>query len=204
MKHHVYIITCSVDGKKYVGKTCRPTKRWASHRRGALKGAHYHLHRAMQYHGIDQFSFTIVESYDSAEAAYDAEKALILKLREEGDVLYNHNSGGAGKATTRSNHDHAKHLKKIWADDEKRSNLADAVKDTLSRPEIKAKLGLKGIRHHKARFTEEQIYDMRDQFDTGTSIKQLALQYETAYNVVSRIVKRQSWTHLPTRQRPES
>lgn len=93
----VYVITCHVDGKRYVGKANMPAKRWTAHKATARAGNGSPLYSAMREHGVDAFSFEVVEECESEEASFEAEKAWIAKLGTTVSAGgYNLTGGGEG------------------------------------------------------------------------------------------------------------
>lgn len=76
----IYLITCRVNNKKYVGQHCAedPQKRWNAHLSEAKKGSTLRLHRALIKYAPDNFDFDViytgpVESLNVMELYY-AEK----------------------------------------------------------------------------------------------------------------------------------
>lgn len=59
----IYIITCTVDGKFYIGGAVNLHKRWGAHRAQLRLGAHInqHLQRAWNKHGEATFTVAILE-----------------------------------------------------------------------------------------------------------------------------------------------
>jgi len=93
----VYVITCHVNGKRYVGKSNMPATRWTSHKAEARSGCERPLYRAMRKYGTGAFEFEIVETCESEAASFEAEKLWILRLRSnERELGYNLTSGGEG------------------------------------------------------------------------------------------------------------
>lgn len=64
---YVYVIRNAVNGKVYVGQTKNATGRKAGHWYGAAHGARSHLYDSMRKHGIENFSFEILEECEVAE-----------------------------------------------------------------------------------------------------------------------------------------
>jgi hypothetical protein len=92
-KVFVYVITCAVNGKRYVGKSCLPAKRWANHQRCAKRGVEAPLYGDMREYGVDAFEFEIVQQCESESASYDAECEWIAKLASA-ENGYNRYKGG--------------------------------------------------------------------------------------------------------------
>ena len=90
----VYIHTCKIDGKRYVGLTRRkPEDRWGN-------GNNYknstHFRRAIEKYGWDNFDHEIYATNLTAEEASELEKELIAKYKTTDDRYgYNLDSGGS-------------------------------------------------------------------------------------------------------------
>jgi hypothetical protein len=66
----VYLITNTVNGKRYVGKTHRASrKRWADHCSAAKRGSQYPLHCAIRKYDKDAFAVVELTSGLSFAAA---------------------------------------------------------------------------------------------------------------------------------------
>lgn len=59
---YIYKITNNINGNVYIGQTTGTIeKRFNEHKRDAIKGCQYALHRAMRKYGIDNFSIEEIE-----------------------------------------------------------------------------------------------------------------------------------------------
>lgn len=94
----VYVITCLVNGKRYVGKANMPAQRWTAHQTVARTGkGQTPLYVEMREFGLEAFAFEVVEQCESEEQSFDAERIWIRKLRSDDlAVGYNLTSGGQG------------------------------------------------------------------------------------------------------------
>lgn len=92
----VYVISNDKNGSAYIGKTCTPRTRWNVHRRQARIGQKTPLYNAIRKHGVENFSFTEVEAYQTDEESMEAERFWITSLRAMGARLYNLSDGGEG------------------------------------------------------------------------------------------------------------
>lgn len=93
----VYLLTNTVNGKRYVGKACLPTKRWTQHKVDAKRGSDTPLCRSLRKHGAAAFRFEVVQECASEAESYDAEREWITKL--DSTILgngYNQTGGGEG------------------------------------------------------------------------------------------------------------
>ena len=98
----IYAITNNVNGKKYIGQTVNPYKRWWQHKNNAKKHLDdYPIHLALQKYGEDNFTFEIIEwttDYDNRE------KELINELNTISPNGYNVSSGGSNNIMYGENH----------------------------------------------------------------------------------------------------
>jgi group I intron endonuclease len=60
----VYVITCLVNDKVYIGSSAEPSKRWSTHRSLLRKNKHHsvHLQNAWNAYGENAFTFSIIEN----------------------------------------------------------------------------------------------------------------------------------------------
>lgn len=97
MRSFVYLVTNRVNGKRYVGKTNRPSARWYAHKMHAVRNDEKTaLYSAMQKHGIENFTFEVIESFDSEEDALFFEGWWIEYLGTRAPHGYNLTDGGEG------------------------------------------------------------------------------------------------------------
>jgi len=93
---YVYFIEHKTARKGYIGWTGNLKKRWADHRGKVRAGRASHFYNALRKHGLDAFDWHVVEWYDTAVEAMEAEKFWIARLREFEIELYNESDGGEG------------------------------------------------------------------------------------------------------------
>jgi group I intron endonuclease len=69
---HIYKITNLINNKCYYGQTRQPpNRRWSQHKQNAKKGGKMVLYAAMRKHGIENFTFEILQFCNSkSELAY--------------------------------------------------------------------------------------------------------------------------------------
>lgn len=90
----VYLITNSVNGKRYIGYTTKTLEeRLAKHKYNAAVGIDTYLYRAMRKHGPDKFSIQFL-----ADGVGEMEAQLIEQHKPE----YNMTPGGDGGDTSKS------------------------------------------------------------------------------------------------------
>lgn len=97
MKSYIYLITCSINGKQYVGKTNDPEmRRWDHFYRSQNSKHKQVIHSAIAKYGKENFTFEVILECESEELAFEAEHTIILEKRAAGIELYNMNDGGFG------------------------------------------------------------------------------------------------------------
>jgi group I intron endonuclease len=72
----IYRITCTANGKFYIGSTVNKNQRWARHRKDLRQGAHpnKHMQASWDAHGENSFLFECIEEVESAVALFIAEQ----------------------------------------------------------------------------------------------------------------------------------
>ena len=93
-RYWVYVHTCTVNGKRYVGITTRskPEYRWGKNGEGYQTNRHFYS--AIQKHGWNNFQHEVWELTCESEMYY-AEKYLIAYYHTtESEFGYNHSTGG--------------------------------------------------------------------------------------------------------------
>jgi group I intron endonuclease len=86
----VYLATNEVNGKRYIGVTCRFKERKQEHYRASRIGIDRLINRAIRKYSFEAFDFTILKEFDSYEDGLAAERELIALLKPE----YNLTAGG--------------------------------------------------------------------------------------------------------------
>ena len=104
MTYCIYIITNVHDGKVYVGYTKNAKKRWEKHKKTALSTTckKQRLHCAIAKHGIEAFSFQVIEeNIETIALAWERERFWISHHSSYSDNAkgYNMTPGGEGGPT---------------------------------------------------------------------------------------------------------
>lgn len=92
---YIYKITNLINGKVYIGQTSRnnPKTRFYEHLRAYKKSQHRPLYRAMEKHGVENFSFDVLEKTDFP---MEREMFWIKETNSYGSRGYNCSFGGEG------------------------------------------------------------------------------------------------------------
>ena len=92
----IYVITNTVNNKKYIGQSIDHENRWKQHERDSRKGSIYPIHCSIRKYGIENFSFKVIESVDTQEEANSREDFWINSLNtRNSEHGYNIRGGGA-------------------------------------------------------------------------------------------------------------
>ncbi len=128
MPSFVYQIINLSNGKKYIGKTNDPTKRWSAHKDHAKGKKKHPLYDSMRHHGIENFKFEVIEEFITEDLALAEEKNLIsLNRSNDPNFGFNLTDGGEGISGFRFS-------------DEQRKKLSQIQREINSRPEVKSKI----------------------------------------------------------------
>ena len=96
--HYLYRITCIVNNKVYIGQTKDKARRWKQHQYYAKHAEHpaaQYIHRAMAKHGVENFTFEIIDVALNQWQADCMEMCLIQYYDSRNhDVGYNLARGG--------------------------------------------------------------------------------------------------------------
>jgi group I intron endonuclease len=92
----IYKITNHINDKVYIGQTIQtnPKMRWYGHQADARNGKKTHLYDSMRKHGIENFSWEVIDQADTIEYLNDLEAKWLDHYRNLGEVYNNREAGG--------------------------------------------------------------------------------------------------------------
>ena len=93
---HIYVATCSINKKVYVGITTDLGKRKFQHKRNADSGVNTVFSNAIRKYGWDCFKWEILETCSSRDLAAEREIVWIKRLNSKLPDGYNMTDGGEG------------------------------------------------------------------------------------------------------------
>ncbi len=96
MPFFVYLITNTVNGKRYVGKTKNVSRRWMTHIQAAKRGSGLLLHRAIRKYRAEHFKVEVLHRCDTDAEALALEVDEIARLATRSPHGYNLTAGGEG------------------------------------------------------------------------------------------------------------
>lgn len=139
---HCYKITCTINGKGYIGIASNgPKRRFIQHKHDAKKGAKTPLHAAIRKYGTENFAIEVIAKTTNWEDICKIEREMIAindTLTQNGRG-YNVSSGGEGPFGVKRSKETRKKLSKItkrWlAEDPSRlENLKKVGKKQATKP----------------------------------------------------------------------
>jgi group I intron endonuclease len=100
----IYKITNLVHGRVYIGQTIQsnPKARWYSHWDYVRKGRKSYLYDSMRKHGMNNFSWEIIDQANSIEELNELEAKWLDHYRAIGEVYNNREAGGNKKHSSES------------------------------------------------------------------------------------------------------
>lgn len=124
----VYVITCLLNGKKYVGKAADAWKRWNQHREDAwTRQKKTALYNAMRKHKVTNFRVDLLSEHDTEQEAFDAECEAIRVLGTRSPAGYNLTDGGEGCSGHVPTLEHrrvmSQKISALWASGEQARNV---------------------------------------------------------------------------------
>lgn len=164
-KWYVYCHTNKINGKKYIGISKNPYKRWASN------GINYrqckHFYNAIQKYGWDNFKHDIIKEVNSKEEAFDLEKTLIREYNTT-DKQCGYNISFGGTAPMEGKH-HSKETREMLSEKNikywKGKHLSEATKEKISQTKINnhSSSWNKGL-HHSEETKDKISYMLQGKF----------------------------------------
>lgn len=95
--YFVYKLTCTINGKIYIGASQDPRNRLYQHRSDARRGVVRPLYHAMRKHGVDNFKMEVIYEAATEQEMFEAEIQLIKEHDSQHRLVgYNVCAGGEG------------------------------------------------------------------------------------------------------------
>lgn len=114
---YIYIIQNKLDLKIYVGQTKNPKIRWNQHKVRTKNNSSQYIHNAMRFHGIENFTFQIIEEYNLEKDVNEAEEFWIQFFQtRDSNIGYNLTNGGCGSRGFKHSQEAIVKMSKIRSD----------------------------------------------------------------------------------------
>jgi len=191
--NYVYVITCRVNQKQYVGETKDPEERKRGHflhgpNRPKLRQV---IHEAVRKYGAENFTFEVVSEHETEEEAFAEEHRLILQKRSEGIELYNMNDGGfgGGTPTEEVRKKMSESRKGIQYSDETKKRISEAAKRQFSDPKAREKIS-ENMKKRWNSYSEEQKKNHIDKLIKPNFGHNRKLSEETKQKIAQSLIER--------------
>lgn len=216
MKFCIYVIQNKSNSKIYVGKTADPQDRWNKHVIYSKGGkekypSHFqYVHASMAKHGIDQFTFQVIEEFEDETECFEAEQFWIQFFRSwDKNCGYNLTVGGEG-ASGRVVSEVTKDKIRIKAvgrlhTEETKEKISEAGRLRINSPETRKRISAsnrgrktteeqtlanslrqRGELSPRAKLTNTQAIEIRSLLKT-LSTKEVAKKYNVSVSTISHI-----------------
>lgn len=134
-KYKLYVITCLVNGKKYIGKTCKSLDcRFQEHIRDCKRNVNRKLQNAIKKYGKQNFTISLLEECDTEEESYNREIQLIAEHNTYKNG-YNSSTGGDGFTSN--------FMKEVWQREEYKSLKKSQIKQKWENNDYKERVSKK-------------------------------------------------------------
>lgn len=179
----IYRITNTLNGHTYIGSAENIRRRWNKHRSDLRKGIHHsgHLQNAFNKYGEEYFEFSVILFCDNNELIYN-EQMWMDKLNPEYNMrpIAESSLGIKRSAETRA---------KIgkW---HKGKTISKEQKEKMSSM-------VRGYNNPRASMYDDGVIQIRKLWDTGSSVRDIAIHFCIPMGTVRNIVSNSTWKHLP-------
>jgi group I intron endonuclease len=185
-----------INGKKYIGQTGqKPEDRFRRDGIGYMGSRVFY--NAIQKYGWDNFEHKILFSNLTLEQANTIEQTLISVYKTT-DRKYGYNLESGGK-----NHIVAEETKRMLSEMQKGKNTGakNPFYGQKHTEETRAKMrenhaDMRGAKHPRAKFTEEDVKRIIDLMLNGVSTKDVAKMYGVSFACISGIRTHKNWSYL--------
>ncbi|MCZ2224592.1 MAG: GIY-YIG nuclease family protein [Chitinophagales bacterium] len=212
---YVYMIKNKINGKVYIGKTSGDyNRRWKAHIKKAFDDrvgqVKYKIHSAIAKHGLENFSFKILKTFNTEDEAYQAEIETIIEYDSIKNGYNSTPGGSGGTQTLKSNRKFTKkeieNIFKLFLKEKKFANVGKILNiskslagDIIKRrfyTDIKIENSilnecskiLLSKKRVKANFLNKEDI-INDYVNNHLSYRQICKKYNTSTFIVSKILK---------------
>lgn len=198
MSFCVYTIFNECNGKIYVGKTGNFARRRQRHIYAALGQASekkFYIHRAMAKHGVENFTFSILQEFVDEERCNEAEKYWISFFNSKNPKLgYNLTEGGEGNSG-RIISDETRLKMSESHKGAKNYLFGKTIPEETREKFSKAKIGrYEGSNNPNSKLGNSDIVDIRNLRQQGWLLRELAAKYDVGTTIISDICSGKAWS----------
>jgi len=180
---YIYTIHNIINNKIYVGKTADPKKRLAKHIKIALSKRQkekFYIHRSISKYGVDNFTFTILQQFDTEQNCDLAEQYWIKYFRSK-DPKYGYNLTDGGEGTS------GRIISEVTR--QKMQEKATGRKHTEE-----TIIKMSGDNNHNSKLNFEEVKEIRHKYNIlKYSLTALAEFYKVSSRTIARSVYNIDW-----------
>ena len=223
-KKGIYIITNLISNAVYIGCTRTTFHHRLKAHIWALEGNRHknsHLQNAYNKYGEDEFEFNVLCQIEDNDKIYEQEKYYIQKYKQNGYTLYNMTDGGEGffnlseecrkivgeknrqrmlgaKLSDETKHRMSEARKGRKLSDKQKQALIEANKHKVVSDETKIKLSkrFEGENSNFAKFTNDDIINIKQMLIDDVDINIIAETFNTSYKYIKSIQYNKRWKHI--------
>ena len=226
----IYLVTNSLNGKVYVGKSIDIERRWQEHIHDSLvsqdqwdnnyRGVRTHFHAAIRKYGKENFTFRVIEEIEDDTILNDREIYWIAQYHaNEQNIGYNMTAGGDGYNFGSGENAICSKITKAECD-----LIKQKLKERWSYKDIQTLVPQIGISAMNAinygktwydetetypicidsghrKWSDEEAMGIKKEYANGATITELAKKYDVRYETISNLVNGKSYTNLPVLER---
>lgn len=200
----VYQITNTITGEAYIGSTVNISGRWASHRYKLRKGTHgnRNLQESWDKHGKGVFDFSVLEVVSNKSELIAAEQRFFRELNPTFNIAPNAGSclgvihteeSKANMAESRRGEKNCWYGRVPPCATKPRSQ---ELKDALSKRHSGKGNPMAGVTPPHAKFTDDQVRDIRRAISEGDSLTTIAKRYGVSKANIAHIRQGRSYTRV--------
>jgi len=133
-KYYIYRITNTLSNKVYIGQTIQPKTRWRTHKYNAKHNkTNQYIHKAMNKHGIDNFTFEIIAEFEGLEDCNKSEASFIQKYNAQNKEFGYNIKPGVRKKGWKHSEETRQQLSESWHNIHSLDSLEKMQKDNIDR-----------------------------------------------------------------------
>ena len=193
-KYLVYLATCLVSLKWYVGKTKRTEpQRWRSHLNTARAGATYAISNAIRKYGGDAFDRQIIAENLTWKQASDLERIWITLLEShKKEFGYNLTRGGDGVR-------HNEATRKKVSEKLTGRTYSDEAKKNMREGALRRRIEGNGIQGDFVPRADIDNADVAEMYLSGYSLPKIAKKYNTDHGCIAHRLEKMGIPRRPVR-----
>lgn len=190
---YIYKITNNINGKVYIGQTIGTIeKRFNEHKRDAIKGCQYSLHRAMRKYGIDNFSVEEIEQ--CLTEALDDREQYWISFYDSYYQGYNMTIGGSAFRKPPLSEEKKQRILDLYI------NTNDSIKDISKEVDVSAFTVSKVLHENNIDVHKKPMYDyskLAKAYLEIQNVNEVGRKYKCTNSIVQRACRQNNVEILP-------